>query len=156
MPNRAPAGQMTLLDWEPPQPIARFAPERVRGNTRQQQLARAIGAALRDADEKGLTREDIASRMSEFLGEKVSKNMLDAYASPARDEHVMNLPRFQALLHATGDRRLLELLAEPMGWSVVEKRHVALIELAAIQERQDELRRRADALRRSARADGSL
>lgn len=155
-PRAATPGQMTLLDWEPPQPVTRFAPERVRGGTKQQQLARAIGAALKDADARGVTREDIAERMSEFLGERVSKHMLDAYASPARGEHVISLLRFLALLHATGDRRLLELLAEPLGWAVVEQRHVALIELAAVQDKQDELRRQAEALKRRARAQGAL
>ena len=64
--------------------------------------------------------------------------MIDAYASIARDDHVISTPRFMALLQVTADRRLLELLAEPAGWAVIERRYLPLIELAAVREREDE------------------
>jgi hypothetical protein len=89
--------------------------------------------------------------MSEYLGEPVSPAMLDAYASPARDSHRIGAARLIALVHATGDRRLLQLLAEPFGWAVVEARHLALIEAALLREQEDELRRRREALLRRAR-----
>ena len=156
MPPRIPPGQLDLLAWDPPQPVARFEPERVRGASHQQQIARAVGACLKDAEERGVGRDAIADAMTVFLGEAVSKHMLDAYASQARTEHVINLPRFMALLHATSDRRLLELIAEPMGWAVVERKHLAMIELAQLHEAQEVLRRRTDALRRQAKIEGAL
>lgn len=145
--------QPDLLSWRPPQPVARFEPERVRAVSTRAVVCRAISDALRGT---GQPREAIARRMSEFLGEEVSKHMLDAYASPAREEHTISVPRFLALLHATRDRRLLELLAEPFGWTVIERRYLPLIELAAVREHEDEVRRRAEALRRQARAGGLL
>lgn len=145
--------QPDLLDWQPPEAVVAFEPAAVRAATVPDSIARAVAATLRDC---GLAREEVAARMSAYLGERVPKSMLDAYASEARREHAIPVTRLIALLHATGDRRLLQMLAEPMGWAVIERRHLPLIELAAVHERQDELRRRADALRRTAKIGGAL
>lgn len=156
MKRGVPQGQMTLLDWTPPAPVQRFAEERVRAQTLGQRISRAVGAALRDADDHGMDRDEIAQRMSEFLGERVSRTALDGYASQAREDRAITLVRFVALIHATRDQRLLEMLAEGMGWAVVERRFLTLIELAAVRDHADELLRRAKAIQRQARAEGAL
>jgi len=148
--------QPDLLSWSPPEVVARFADERVRAVTLAGKIARSVAEALRDAAAAGVDRAEIARRMGAFLSEEISLHMINAYASQAREDHVISLSRFLALLHATGDRRLLEMLAEPLGWAVIEQKFLPLIELAAVQERQDELRHHADALRRKARQRGSL
>lgn len=145
------ASQPDLLDWQPPETVARFPEEQVRAVSLPARISRAVATALHDAE---ACRETIAARMSAFLGERVSPSMLDAYASQAREGHNISVTRFLALLHATRDRRLLELLAEPMGWAVIDRRHLPLIEVAAIREHEDELRRRREFLMRSARAGG--
>lgn len=142
-------GQPDLLDWQPPETVLRFPEEQVRAATFAARVSRAVAVALADADAE---REAIAARMSTFLGERVSPAMLDAYASQAREDHRISVPRLMALLHATRDRRLLELLAEPLGWAVIERRHLPLIEVAAIREHEDELRKRREFLMRSARS----
>lgn len=152
MPPRHPA-QPDLLEWQPPEPVVAFAPEQVRAASVASSIARAVAAALRDC---GASRDDVAQRMSAYLGERVSKAMLDAYASEARREHQIPITRLIALMHATHDRRLLQLIAEPLGWAVIERRYLPLIELAAVQDRQDELRRRAEHLRRAARNEGAI
>jgi hypothetical protein len=146
--------QLDLLrDWEPPAATIAFPADHVRAATVAHLICRAVSTALRDADQN---RTDIAKRMSDFLGETVTVNMLNAYASPAREEHPISMARFVALLHATRDRRLLELFAEPMGWAVIERKYLPMIELAAITERQRELGRHADAIRRKASQGGVL
>lgn len=153
MPLRAPVpGQPSLLDWEPPKPVAAFEPARVRAATLGGQIARAVAECLRDAAAAGLAREAVAERMSAITGARVTKAMLDAYASQAREEHSITLPRFIALMQATGDRRLLELLAEPQGWAVIDRADLPLIELAALQEHHDEINRRMKALQAQARS----
>lgn len=144
-PNSA---QLDLLEWEPPAVVRAFAPELVRGATLEARISRAVSVALQEC---GLTRQQVAERMTAFLGERVSVPMVNAYASPARAEHAISLTRFIALVHATGDRRLLEFLAEPAGLAVVERQHVPLIEVAMIGERRAELKRREEALWRQAR-----
>lgn len=145
------AQQLDLLDWTPPQAVARFDDASVRAATIHGRISRAISAALKEC---GAERAEIARRMSAFLGETVTTNMLNAYASQAREDHAINLPRFMALLAATGDRRLLQVLAEDLGWAVIEKKHLPLIELAAVQDRLSELEAHRALLRRKVRAAG--
>ena len=150
---RARPTQPDLLDWTPPAATVRFEDRTVRAASLAATLSKAVSTALRDSK---IPREEIAARMSQWLGEDVTKNMLDAYASEAREDHVISLPRFMALLHATEDRRLLELLAEPLGWAVIERRYLPLIELASVQGKIDELRRHGDHLHRLAKRAGGL
>jgi hypothetical protein len=150
---RAPGAQPDLLGWEPPQASLAFDEREVRGTTLAGRISRAVSVSMRDC---GRPRAAVARAMAEYLGEDVSAAMLDAYASPGRDQHRISVSRFLALIHATGDRRLLEMLAAPMGWAVIERRHLPLIEVAAIREQEDELRRRRDVLTRRARAEGAI
>jgi hypothetical protein len=140
--------QLSLLGWTPPQAELAFAEGDVRGSTVDARVSRAVSIALHEC---GKPRPAVAREMSRYLGEDVSVAMLDAYASVARAAHRISVPRLQALIHATGDRRLLQLLADPFGWAVIERRHLPLIEVALIREREDALRRRRDALMRQAR-----
>ena len=145
--------QPDLLDWQPPAPVAAFVSGEVQAATFAGRLSRAVGVALRDGPgDRGV----VAAEMSHWLGKHVSRHMLDGYASQGREEHVISAERLMALLHATGDRRLLQEFAEPMGWAVIERRYLPLIELAAVREREDELHRTADALRRQARSGGLI
>src|SRR5262245_43104679 len=61
-------------------------------------IAASVARALRDDSR---TRDDIARAMSELLGEEVTRFMLDAYASEARDNHNISAGRFLALIAAT-------------------------------------------------------
>ncbi|GAB0119446.1 phage regulatory CII family protein [Acidisoma sp. 7E03] len=148
MRGRAVEGQLDLLEWQPPNPVARFDDFEVRGLTFSERLSSAISTTLKSC---GRPREEVARRMSDRLGRSISINVLNAYASPQRETHQISVPRFVALLHATEDRRLVELLAEPLGWATIERKHLPLIELAAIHEHLKELRRHEDRLRRQSR-----
>lgn len=147
------SAQPDLLDWTPPQPVRRFEEDQVRAASLAARISKAVSAALKEC---GLTREDAAKAMGDYLGEKVSLAALNALASEARDDHRISVTRLMALIHVTRDPRLLQLLAEPFGWAVIDRRFLPMIELAAVQEQRDELARRAEALRRAARAGGAL
>ena len=155
-PKATDPAQLNLLDWQPAKPLRRFADERVRAGSIAGNVARAVAEALRDAATAGLSREEMARRMSDYLGETVSRHMLDAYASQAREEHIPSVVRFIALLHASGDVRLLQMIAEMFGWAVVPRKFVPLIELANLREQEDELRRQREAILREARRERVL
>lgn len=75
-------------------------------------IANEISGAMKHAIENcGITREVIAERMGKLLGQTVSKHILDAYTSPAREAHHINLQRAIAFDAATGTHVLLELYA---------------------------------------------
>ena len=142
-----------LLTWSPPQPVASFPPERVRAASLAATIARGVSEALKRS---GRNRDQVAKEMGEYLGEGVSLNMLDKYASEAAEEHVINVVRFMALVHATRSRELIQMLAEPFGWAVVEKRHLDAIELASALEERERLNRNIDDARQRLKRSGGL
>jgi len=140
-----------LLDWQPPEPVKKFEPMEVRGASLDARICKAIVVALRDT---GLERWAIAAKMSDYLGERVSLAMLNAYASQARSTHTISVVRFVALVHATQDRRLLELLAEIFGWSVVDERYADAIKEVELAEKCEELDRQLTLTRMKRRSGG--
>jgi hypothetical protein len=140
-----------LLSWQPPEPVQRFEPDQVRAASLDQRLCKAMALALKHC---GLDRVDVADRMSEFLGESVSVAMLNAYVSPARETHKISVVRFMALVHVTRDRRLLELLADPFGWCVVDERYADAIAEVELAEKREEIERQITLTRMKRRSGG--
>ncbi|CAA0129018.1 Uncharacterised protein [Starkeya nomas] len=105
---------------------------------------------------KGHDRDEIAARMTAYLDEQISGHMLNAYASEARSEHIINIVRFIALIEATGDRRLLEFIASQFGWSVIEQRYLPAISLAERLEKRAKMDREIEADRRELKRGGVL
>ncbi|ACI98507.1 hypothetical protein [Rhodospirillum centenum] len=134
---------LDLLNWEPPKVVHRFEVDHVRAATLRAQISKAVAVALKDC---GKNRDEVAQEMTDYLGETTGKNMLDAYASEAREDHVINVVRFMGLVHATGDIRLLQLLAEPFGLAVVEKKYLPAIDEAMDVDRREALAAELDRL----------
>ncbi len=127
-----------LLSWEPPAVVRRFDETRIRKATLRARVAGAVSETLKDCE---LGREEIAERMSEWLGEEVTKNMLDAYASEAREAHTITYHRLVALIHVTGDVRPLQTGAEMFGHLVVDNKFMKFIELGLKTERSERIKR---------------
>ncbi len=140
------AQQLSLLDWAPPSPVARYEDGAVRSQTLAGRVCRAVATTLREC---GSDRETVAGRMSAFLGAPIGVNALNAYASEARLDRMISLARFVALIAATRDRRLLEMVAEPFGWAVIDRKYLPLIELTQVRAKRRQL---ADHQRRLERA----
>lgn len=139
---------LDLLSWEPPTLVERFEEPRVRATSLRSRIAKAVALTLK---ESGIARDEIAQRMSDWLGEEVSKNSLDAYASEARDDHTISFLRLLAIIHVTGDPRLLQLGAELFGRSVVEDRYLPWVEVGQLADKKMEVDRTLDAVLRMAR-----
>lgn len=137
--------QLDLLDWQPTSPVVAYEPEHVRAASLAKSLSKGISETLKSC---GRTRGEIAKAMSDYLDETVSANILNAYASEARDEHIINVVRLIALIHATRDRRLLEMIASMFGWAVIERRHLPAIEMAELLESRAALDREVEYRRR--------
>lgn len=130
-------------DFTPPPVVARFEAERVRAATLSARIARAVSECLRDC---GVSREAVAERMSRYLDESVTKAMLDAYASPARESHAISVHRLVALVVATGDVRLLNAVLADTDTIAVAARYEALIHREQAKELREKLDREIDAL----------
>ncbi len=127
-----------LEDWTPPEIVQRYDEERLRTATLRAKLARAVSETLKESD---LSREEIASKMSDWLEEDVSRNMLDAYASEAREEHTITYLRIIALIHVTGDSRIMQIGADRFGHIVVDKKYQKWINVGMAKARQVEVER---------------
>lgn len=148
MAKRQDKSTPDLFSWEPPALVERYDESRVRSPSLKARIARAVGETLK---ESGGTRLEIARRMSEWLGEEITKNMLDAYASEAREAHTIPYIRMLALAQVTGDLRLLQLGAEIFEHSVVADRHLRWVEVGQLADRKEDISKAYDAARRQAR-----
>lgn len=145
---RRPDPTTPLLDWQPPEIARRYPEEKLKASSLATLLSKAVSLTLKDC---GMSRADVAARMSDYLGEAISENMLDNYASEARADTVINGVRIMALAHVTNDERLLQVMAEPYGWAVIDDRYVSLIRATQIREKARELEQLAAVEERRAR-----
>ncbi|MER8765866.1 MULTISPECIES: hypothetical protein [unclassified Mesorhizobium] len=135
---RPPRNNSTLdlfRDYQPAPVVERFDAEKVQAWSMAGRLSKAVSLTLTEADK---SRADIAQAMSDYLKDEVSKPMLDAYASQAK-EHSISALRLLALIAVTGDVRALNTLLEEAGMIVVPKKYEALI----MREMADEAIQRA-------------
>lgn len=140
-----------LLDWQPPPITRRYPDEKLKASSLATLLSKGVALTLKEC---GMSRADVAARMSDYLGEVISENMLDNYASEARADTVINGVRIMALAHVTDDVRLLQVMAEPFGWAVIDDRYVSLIRATQIREKARELEQLAAVEERRARGAG--
>lgn len=130
-------------DYQPEDVAAKIAPEIMKGGTLNVQIARVIAHACQ---ESGKSREEISRQMSAFLDQAITVNMLDAYASPARENHKITLERFIALLDATECYGLLAFVCQFAGYVAVPERYANIIEIWRNDREIEERQRRRDAL----------
>lgn len=134
-----------LLSWKPPEVAKAFEPEKVRASSLRSMICRAIALSLKDCESD---REQIAEEIAAYLGESCPKNMLDSYASEAREDHTIPLVKFLGLIHATRDMRLLQILAQPFGWAVIPERYLGAVEEAMCMAEEEEIVQRRRQARR--------
>lgn len=109
------------------------------------QVSEYVGELLKATD---LDRYEIAARMSRLSGDDVSKNMLDAWASPARADH--NLPFYRAALleEVCASHLLTDWQVALRGGRVAYGRDALLAELGRLERTRDESARQARELKR--------
>lgn len=136
-PRRDPH-TMDLFDWQPPEVVQRFDDRAVMALSWRDRVSRAVSETLASSP---MSRPEIAAAMSAWLGEdeEVPASMLDAYASQAREGHTISYLRMIALGVVTGDPRLLQLAADPLGLAVVEDRYLGAIQEAQATEQIERL-----------------
>lgn len=145
MTRRKAVGCQTLdlfRDYVPGRVVPRFEAEDVKAWNLQGRIAKAVARTL---DEAGKSREEVAGKVSEILGEKVSKATLDAYASQAKDSHQITAARLAALVEATGDARALNTLLADFGLIAVPDRYEALLRREAAREARERFEREEQA-----------
>ncbi|MCV0428300.1 MAG: hypothetical protein K5905_22820 [Roseibium sp.] len=122
-----------FLGWTPPDVSVGFEPGAISGDRLSSRISRAIAKALKDCD---IDRASVAAQMSEKLGHKITKQMLEAYASEAKTGNNITVERFVALIHATGKTELLGFLADDFAMKVYPNKYANVVKLALIEDHQ--------------------
>lgn len=135
-----------LFAWEPPKVSVGYSAEVTGRGPLDNRIARLIGQALRDARDAGLTRAQVAARMSDHLGRSVSEAMLNKWSSEGSEGHRITLDAFIALVHATEARELLGFMPGEFGMTVIESEYAEMIKLHLIREKKQELEAQEQAL----------
>lgn len=124
--------------FEPPAPARRDAD--LAGLDRV--VAASVGLALK---EDARSRHEVAGAVSALLDDPVSKLMLDAYASEAREDHNISGARLLAVIAVTERFDLLDVLVRRIGAALLvgEELHAARLGHLKAQERalREEIRR---------------
>jgi len=111
------------------------------------EIAASVAAALDRARARGLTRADVAHKMGWHLGERLSENMLNAYAAQSHDKHEISLRRAIALDLVLGEDTLLRLYAAKRGGrAIMTDDDAALLEWARLHREEKVLSERKRAL----------
>lgn len=113
----------------------------------ERQISRAVGTIL-NSDAR--PREVIAAQVSVLLDEEVSRQMLDAYASPAREGHKVIMSRFLALIAVCGRHDILDRLLREIGASVLVGEEVHTARLGHIDQQIAQLKAERSRLATSA------
>ena len=101
-------------------------------------LNETISCARRD----GTDRYEIASRISRYSGRDMTKATLDRYCAPSAEDWRFPMEALPALIAATGDYRLLDLVAEACGCRVLRGEEAWLAEFGALLVQQREVNER--------------
>lgn len=119
------------------------------------EIAATITAALEQAHKRGLSRDDVAERMSFHLGGKISEATISGYAAPSHKDRELTLERAMAFDAALGQDVLLGLYARKRGdRRVITADEATYIELGRIHQKEKELAERKRALQTLLKAGG--
>ncbi len=111
-------------DYEPAPVVDRFDDAEVQAYSLAGRLSKAVARTMEDA---GQSREEIAKAMSRRTGDKITKAMLDTYASQARETNTISAVRLAVLTLVTGDARAFNALLADAGLIVVPKKYEAIL-----------------------------
>lgn len=139
------ANQLELSFYEvPPQPKNEAGSLDIAMNVRE-----ALVDTLAGAGSAGMDRHDVAAKVSRLSNHDLTKNMLDRYCAPSADGWRFPAEAIPALVVATGDYRLLEIIAAACGCKVFRGEEAMLAEIGMLTMQQRLANERLAALRRA-------
>lgn len=109
----------------------------------------ALTATLSGAQSHGLDRHEVATLISRLSSHDMTKNMLDRYCAPSADGWRFPLEALPALTLATGDYRVLEMIAESCGCRITRGEEALLAEIGALTLQERSVKARLGELRKN-------
>lgn len=99
----------------------------------------SLCAAIKDAGkDTGLTRYDIAGKMSELIGRDLSKNMLDRYTS-SDAECCLRAEDLPAFCYVCKSVVPFQVLLAPLGYDVVGPEQSKMLRVMLLKQRRSEI-----------------
>lgn len=126
------------------------APEQAAAMGYSREVAHLVSAMLA---ESGLSRYQVAARMSELAGREISKYMLDAYSAESREAYNLPLWEVPALEVACGSHAITAWLAGKRGARLLVGREALDAELGKLERLRDEAGRKIKELKRVLEAE---
>jgi hypothetical protein len=124
----------------PPAPAASEQPTLFHGSLNYDfELRFALTTAINSS---GLTRGEIARRMSDYAGSSVSKTTVDAWTAPSRDKWNIPVRLAVAFDVATNGTRILDLLAAKHGRTVLSPKEALDAELGSLARQEADIQQR--------------
>lgn len=120
------------FDWGVPRPAT--LPASLAGSDAR--TARAVSEILKRDPRDRIV---IAAEMSVLLDYEVSKSMLDAYASPAREEHNISFPRWKALIAVSRRADIFDREVRDIGLSLLEGEEIYAVRASHLRTQIAEL-----------------
>lgn len=114
-------------------------------------IAAGVARALR---EENRSRHEVAGAMSALLDEEVTKAMLDAYASEARDQHNISAGRFFAFVAVTRRYDILDHVMRRIGAAALVGEELVTARAGHVKARIDELKAELKDIERQVRPIG--
>ncbi|NRA88025.1 MAG: hypothetical protein HRU28_11700 [Rhizobiales bacterium] len=125
-------------EYEPPEVKVVVSEQKIMANSLRGEISKTIALVL---NESPMDRVEIAQKMSDYLREDVSPNILNNYASPSQ-EHNISFYRLWALVYVTSDPRPLASLLGKIGYAIIDEKLTGAVEEALIEARLEDLQAR--------------
>lgn len=116
----------------PPEPVTDTG-----GLDISQPVREVLSEVLAKASARGIDRHEVAAAISRLTDRDMSKHMLDRYSAITTEDWRFPLEALPALTKATGDFRLLELIADRCGCRVLRGEEAILAEIGALMLQQN-------------------
>jgi len=104
-----------------------------------------------DATGRELSRYEVAARMSELIGQEITKSMLDNWSAESHDRHRFPCEFLPAFIHATGGRNVFDVLSRRAGLFALPGPEALRAEIRRldedIKEKQADKRKRVNFLK---------
>ncbi|WP_257127697.1 MULTISPECIES: phage regulatory CII family protein [unclassified Burkholderia] len=116
-------------------------------------VALAVRETLADmlgtVSSRGIDRHEVAAQISRLSNYETTKNMLDRYCAPSAEGWRFPAEAIPALTVATGDYRMLEMLADRCGCRVYRGEEAMLAEIGALTLQERSVKARLGELRKN-------
>lgn len=153
MSRRDPHTKDLFVDWQPPVVAEGFDVKVAGLGSIENRIARLLSHALKNAaDERQITRAEVAAMLSLDLHRTISEDTLNKWASEAATGHRIPLDAFCSLVRVLEARELVGFVPSILGYVAVPKKYEDIIELHLIEEHERDLLVRKQSL--SARLRG--